>query len=112
MESPVNLINPLLEKGEAYCKTSMELLKLTSLEKTTSIASTFISRLLLAITLSLFVLMLTIAIALWIGELLGKHYYGFLVVASFYGFTGMVLFFMHPLIKARVSNSLIKHMLS
>lgn len=112
MEAKASLIEPLLERAEQYSKTSFELLKLKSLDKTADITSKLISRLLLVIVLLFFALTVSIAIALWLGELLGKNYYGFLVVASFYGLIGIVLFFMHPLIKARVNNSIITQMLN
>jgi hypothetical protein len=110
MEAKANLIEPLLERVEKYSKTSFELLKLKSLDKAADLTSTFTSRLFLAIVFSLFALTLNIAIALWLGDLLGKNYYGFLIVASFYGLTGIILFFIHPLIKERIRNSIITQM--
>jgi len=110
MEAKANLLEPLLERVEQYGKTSFELLKLKSVDKTADIVSTLISRLFLAIVLSFFALTLNIAIALWLGDLLGKNYYGFLIVASFYGLIGIILFFVHPRIKVRVNNSIIAQM--
>ena len=112
MQANTNLLEPLLEKSEAYSKTSFELLKLKSLDKTADVASTLASRSLLTIILSLFVITINIGIALWLGELLGKNYYGFLVVASCYGFAGIVLLIIHPFIKSRVNNAIIKQMLN
>lgn len=112
METQPGLIGPLLERVEQYSKTSFELLKLKSLDKTAALASILISRLLLTIMLSLFALSLNIAAALWLGALLGKSYYGFLLVASFYGFIAGVLCLIHPLIKARINNSIITQMLN
>jgi len=112
METKANLIEPLIERVEQYGKTSFELLKLRSLDKTADIASTLISRLFLVVVISIFAITLNIAISLWLGELLGKNYYGFLVVASFYGLTGIILFFIHPLIKERANNSIITQLLN
>ena len=112
METKTNLIEPLFEKIEEYGKTSFELIKLKSLDKTVKVTSTLISRLILVIVLSFFALTLNIAVALWLGDILGKGYYGFLVVASFYAFVGIILLFIHPLIKTRVSNSIVKLMLN
>jgi hypothetical protein len=112
MEPATNLIEPLLERAEQYTKTSIELLKLKSLDKTADITSSFISRLLLTIVLTLFVLTLNIGMALWIGDLLGKSYQGFLLVASFYAAIGVVLFFIHPVIKSRINNSIINQILN
>ncbi|HYM92551.1 MAG TPA: hypothetical protein VET23_00280 [Chitinophagaceae bacterium] len=110
MEAKSSLIQPLLERAEAYSKTSIELLKLKSLDKTANVASTLIYRLVSVIVLSLFVFTLTVAIALWIGDLLGKSYYGFLIMASFYGLAGIILFFLRSFMKAKVNDSIIRQM--
>jgi hypothetical protein len=61
---------------------------------------------------AMFALVLNIGVALWLGELLGKNYYGFFIVAAFYLFTGMVLhFFLHNWIKKPVSNLIITQVL-
>ena len=110
MEAKTNLIEPLIASAEQYSRTSFELWKLKTLDKTADITSTLISRLLLAMTVSVFVLTLNIALALWLGDLLGKSYFGFLIVAFVYGITGIVLFCMHRSIKARINNSIITQM--
>ena len=112
MEAKVSLIEPLFKRAEEFGRTSFELAKLKALDKTADVGSTLLSRLLLAAVLSLFVFTVNIGIALWLGDLLGKNYYGFLVVASFYGLTGIVLFFIHPRIKAKASNAIIRNMLN
>ncbi len=112
MEIKETLFEPLLEKAEQYGKTSIELLKLKSIDKAADVTSTLTSRLLLVIVFSLFALTSTIALSLWLGDLLGKNYYGFLVVAAFYGLAAVVLFYIHPLIKTRVNNMIITQLLN
>jgi hypothetical protein len=111
MQAKTSLIEPLLERVEEFGKTSFELLKLKSVDKTADLSAILISRLLLVIILSIFILTLNTAIALWLGDLLGKDYYGFLIVASFYGLIGIVIYFFHPLIKAAIKNFIITQML-
>lgn len=84
MEDQENLIESLIEKGEQYGKTTIELLKLKTLDKSADVASTMISWAIVIIFTVLFFLILNIGVALWIGELLGKSYYGFFAVAGFY----------------------------
>ena len=112
METTISSLEPLLERAEEYGKTTFELLKLKSLDKTATVASAFISRLVLTSVIILFVFTLTVAAALWLGDELGKNYYGFLIVASFYGLVAIVLLLIHPFIKARVNNSIIKQLLN
>ena len=112
METKTNLIEPLLERAVEYSKNSLELLKLKSLAKTADVSSLLISKMLFLFVISFFCISLTIAAGLWLGELLGKNYYGFMVVTAFYGLLGGVLFLMHPYIKRRVNNSIVNKLLN
>jgi hypothetical protein len=112
METNPTPIESFLQRAELYNKASLELLKLKSIDKTADIASTFFSRALLTIILGFFILTLTVAISFWLGELLGKTYYGFLVVALAYGVVGFIIFLCHPLIKTKMANSIITQMLN
>jgi len=108
MNAKDSLIEPLLEKAEEYGKTSFELLKLKSIDKAADVSSQVISRLVIGIVVLIFTIFLNIAIALWLGDLLGKIYYGFLIVAAFYGIIGIILFSVQPAIKKSVNDSIIK----
>ena len=108
MEDNINLIEPLLERFKDYGKTSIELVKLKSIDKTADILSTLIARLFFFMTLVIFLITMNIAIALWLGEIIGKTYDGFLVVAAFYGIIGVILCFMQSSIKARANDLIIK----
>lgn len=107
------ILEPLFEKAENYAKTSFELYKLKTINKSANIISSFISRGIVIILLSIFIVTANIGAALWLGDLLGKSYYGFFCVAGFYGVIGaIVYFFMHNFIKKRVSNSIISQLLN
>ena len=113
MENKTTIFEPLFERAQAYGKTSFELYKLKAVEKTSGVSSTFASRALAFFVFSLFIFMTSIGAALWLGELFGKVYYGFLFIAGFYAITGCVLyFFMHNWIKKGINNSIIKEMLN
>jgi hypothetical protein len=112
METPVSLLEPLFERFEAYSKTTIELTKLKLLESTTVIATSLIARVVVIVIFSLFMLILSTGIALYLGELLGKSYYGFFIIAAFYLIAGVVLhFFLHKWIKKPVSDLIIKQTL-
>lgn len=112
MDAKINLMEPLLERAELYGKTSIELLKLQTLDKAADFVSSVASRSLLALAISFFAFMLNVAIALWLGEMLGKYYYGFLVVAFFHILAAIILLLIHPFIKLRIGNSIIRKFLS
>ena len=112
METPGSLIESLFEKAEAFGKTTFELSKLRALEKITVVVTSLVSGISLAIILSLFILVLTVGVALLLGDVLGKLYYGFFIVAGFYLVVGAALyFFLHTWIKKPVSNLIIKQAL-
>jgi len=113
MENKITFIEPLFEKAEAYGKTSYELIKLKAVDKTAEVVSTLVSRGAAILVLSMFIVIVNIGIALWLGDLFGKSYYGFFCVAGFYAIIGGVLyFFLHNRIKKNVSNSIISQMLN
>lgn len=108
METPRDLLEELYERGEAYTKTTIELAKLKSLETTTHVVTSLVSKMSVILMLLLFGLVLNIGIALMLGEFLGKSYYGFFIVAAFYLVTALVLhFFLLRWIKKPVSELII-----
>lgn len=108
MEAPTILIESLFDSVETYSKTTYELAKLKTLETTTIVAASLLSRFGVIIMISMFAFVLNIGIALWLGELFGKSYYGFFIVAAFYLVAGIVLhFFLHQWIKKPISDLII-----
>lgn len=106
------LIESLFEKVEVYGKTTYELSKLKLLKATIIVVPSLVSRLAVILMLTLFTLVFNIGIALLLGELLGKLYYGFFIVAAFYLVAGFLLhFFLHHWIKKPISNLIIKQAL-
>ncbi len=113
MEEKINFIEPIFQRVEDYSKTSYQLLKLKTIDKTAIVVSTFASKGIILYTLTMFIVIANIGAALWLGELLGKIYYGFFCIAGFYGIIGIFLsFFMYNRIKERISNSIITQLLN
>jgi membrane-associated HD superfamily phosphohydrolase len=110
--SPTMQIEALYEKSEQYAKTAIQLAKLKSLDTTTVVVTAMISRLSVIVMMSLFVLVLNIGIALYLGEVLGKVYYGFFIIAGFYLLCGLILhFFLQKWIQKPLSDFIIKEAL-
>lgn len=113
MESETNFFEPLIERAQNYGKTSYELMKLRAVDKTADITSTFVSRAIAIGAIILSVIFLSIGASFWFGELLGKLYYGFFLVAAFYAFVGCILYFvMHKWMKKRAGNAIVSKMLN
>lgn len=112
MENNTNLFESLLENTVEYGKTSIELTKLKALDKTSDVVSSLIPHFFVFALIAAFMLFITLGLAFYLGEILGKIYYGFFVVAAFYCITGIfVHFFMHKWLKKTVSDSIIKQVL-
>jgi hypothetical protein len=112
MEDKANLIESLLERAVEYGKTSVELAKLKTVEKTSDVVSTMIPNAFVLAIIGSFMLFLTMGLAFWLGEILGKIYYGFFAVAAFYGIIVIVLhFFMRKWLKKIIRNYFIKQVL-
>lgn len=108
METQSTTIISLVERVEHYGKANVELYRLKMIDKSAEVVSTFATKLAIIIFFTLFFLILNVGIALWIGDMLGKSYWGFFIVAAFYAITGGVLYsFRDKLIKTPVRNSII-----
>lgn len=112
METPANSIETLFERLQSYSKTTYELSKLKLLETTINVVNILIPRISVIIMISLFALVLNIGIALLLGEMLGKSYYGFFIVAGFYLVAAIIIhFFLHKWIKKPLGDLIIKQAL-
>lgn len=111
METPPSLIESLFERIEVYGKTTLELSKYKMMEYMSVVITLLTSRLIVFIVLVLFVSFLSFGMALYLGDLLGKPYLGFFIVAVFYLIVGVVLFFsLHKWIKEPIGDLLISQM--
>ena len=105
-------IDALIEKGEQYGKTTLELLKLKTLDKSSDVASNLVSWLIVFVFAVLFFLILNIGVVLWLGGLMGKSYYGFFAVSGFYALLALIFgIFRKQLVKDPLNNSIIEQVL-
>jgi len=108
-ETPLEL---LLEKAEDYSNTTIELMKLKAINKSADIISSFALKIILFIAITLFFSIANVGVALWIGDLLGKSYYGFFIIAACYGLAAVLLrSYLHHWVKVPISNFIITQML-
>lgn len=108
----VSEFEKLYSKVETFGSTSYDLAKLKSIEATTIVATSLTTVLSVTVMVVLFTIVFNIGVALWLGDLLGKAYYGFFIVALFYLVVGLVLhFFLRGWIKGPMSRLIIKEVL-
>lgn len=112
MEDNAKLIESLLEKAAEYGKTSFELAKLKVIDKITDLVSSLVPRSVVFALIMVFMLFFSLGLAFWLGEIIGKTYYGFFIVAGFYGIAGVIVhFFMNKRLKKITGNYFIKQVL-
>jgi hypothetical protein len=112
LDEQENVLSSLLDSVEDYTRTNLELIKLKGLEKTSDIIASAISRLTAIIAYLTFFLMASIGVAFWLGDVLGRIWYGFFVVAAFYGLLGLIAYFiMHKGLKKAFADMIIHNTL-
>lgn len=92
MENIATNIEKLYEKAENYTKTSIELVKLQAIDKTSEIISSLAVVISIAFIVAIFTLFLNIGVAIWIGDALDNMALGFLIVSGFYAVVGLIIF--------------------
>jgi hypothetical protein len=108
MEEKTALVELLVERATDYGKTSYQLIRLKVLAKTSDAVSTLLPRLLALFMLALFLLFGSLGLSNWLGEMLGKAYYGAFVVAGGYAVMGLFIsIFLHRRLKRMISNYII-----
>lgn len=111
-ETLTNTVESFLDRIDSYSRTTFELSKLRLLETTAAVVTSLIPRLSAILMLAMFIFVLSMGFALFLGELLGKIYYGLFIVALFYLVAGLFIhFFLHGWIKKPISDLIIKQAL-
>ena len=112
MENIATNIDQLYQKAEKYSKTSFEILKLKTVDKTTDIISSLLVSLIMILFIALFTLFLNIGIAIWLGKILENTALGFLIISGLYLVIGLLVYFNRTkLLKIPIDNIIIKKLL-
>ena len=112
MEEQKTPVKVLLERGEAYIKTSIQLLKYKGTDKLAEIVSNLASGFVIMLLVALLFVNLNVGIALLIGDLLGRIWLGFVVLAGLYGGAGFLVYlFRDRWIRKPVSNAVIQQLI-
>jgi len=113
METPIKNIETLFANAGEYLENKTELWKLKMIDKSSEALSSLVEKLIVYFIAGMFFILLTIGLALFIGSLLGHGYYGFFIMAAFYGIVGLIIHFSsNKLIKIPISNGLIHKFLN
>jgi len=83
-------IESLFQTAGDYLETRVDLLQLKAVDKSSEVLSSVISKIIVLVVFLMFIVLVNIGIALLLGELMGKAYYGFFVLAAFYLIAGLI----------------------
>lgn len=92
MQSPIDNIEALYDKSKDYVETQMELFRLKAIDKASTMISSLASQLIFLALILIGLTLLNLGLGFWLGELLGKVYYGFFALAAFYFIVGLIVF--------------------
>lgn len=112
MEVKETLLDSLFDKAEIYAKTNIELYKFKAIDKSADVISSVVAKFAIIIVILQIVLLLNISLSLWIGDILGKTYYGFFIVTGAYVLVALILHFKRSaIIKAPINDAIILQMI-
>ena len=105
-------IESLFEKAGEYIETRIDLYKLKAVDKSSDVLSSVISKMIVILVFAMFIFIVNIGIALLLGELLGKSWYGFFVLAGFYLIIGIIFYYMRKKwFKSPIADRMIQKLL-
>jgi hypothetical protein len=105
-------IKSLIDKSKEYLETKIELTRLKTIDRSADILSSVIVMVSIIFLGSLFIIFISIALALIIGHWLGAAQYGFLIIGGFYALLLLVIYLQRDKwIKTPIANGLIHKML-
>lgn len=107
MENNSIQFDELIKKLEDYGNSNIELYKYKLIDKSSVILSSFITLRIVAVGFTLFFLVFSMGLALWLGEILGKTYYGIFIMSGIYGIIAIVLYVSREKIRQSICDSII-----
>jgi hypothetical protein len=112
MENTSKMLESLTRKASEYGTTTLKLIKLKALDKSSEAFSSLISWLIVSLFVISFIFFINLGLALWLGEIFGKSYVGFFIVATLNGFTAIFIrLFLRNWIKKLAGDNFIKQVL-
>lgn len=84
MDTIAENIDLLYKKAKEYVDVNIELVKLNTIDKIADVLSSLVSRIVIFMFIVMFILLVNIALSLYLGELFGKDYLGYGVMALIY----------------------------
>ncbi|MBL0105407.1 MAG: hypothetical protein IPP51_17490 [Bacteroidetes bacterium] len=111
MNDTATPVETLFEKAEDLSKTTIQLLRLRTISKSAELFSSLAVQLAISIVVAFLFFLLSIGISLWLGEMMGKIYYGFFTITGFYMICALVVYqYRSDWIQTPISDAIITQM--
>jgi hypothetical protein len=108
-EEPISV----MEQAEQYVKTNAELYTLRFTGKMATVISSIFSRLIIGMLVFIVLFMGSMGMALWIGDLVGQAYAGYLIVAGSIALLTIILYvFRSTIIRKPIMNNIVSQILN
>jgi hypothetical protein len=105
-------IKTLIDKSKDYLETKFELTRLKTIDKSADILSTVVVTVSMLFISFLLILFVSLAVALFLGKILGAYHYGFFIMAGIFAIILLIIYVKREKwIKAPIANTLISKML-
>lgn len=112
MDTIATNIELLYDKAKNYAEINIELVKLYAIDKAADVVSSILARLVIIMGVAMVVLFVNISLSLYLGELLGSDYLGFLVVSGIYLVLTVIFSYNRDkIIKTPITNLIIAKLL-
>jgi hypothetical protein len=111
-ENQHGTLSNIFENAGNYLESKVDLLKLKAVKKMSDVTSSLVTKLTIVLLIAFVFFMANIGLAMWVGDMMEKMYYGFFIVAGGYIIIALILYgFRRQLFKTPLHNRLIKMML-
>lgn len=109
MEFINNIINPLIDKIETLGHTQLEIYKYRIMLKTSTLFASLIFLFILVFFLLLMSISLNIAIAHWIGGVIGNIVLGYIIVSCIHALIALFIYLNRGSIRNRIQDKILNH---
>lgn len=111
-ETETTAVEDLFYKSKDYVNTRIELFKLKGINKASNVFASTVTAIFLVVMGLMALVLFSIGLALYLGEILGASHYGFFIVGGLYIIIGLILIALRKqLLKIPFSNWLIKNLI-
>jgi hypothetical protein len=105
-------IKTLIDKSKDYIETKIELTRLKTIDKSADVLSTVVVTVSMLFILFLLILFVSLAVALYLGKMLGGYHYGFFIMGGVYAIILLIIYLKRQKwIKVPIANELISKMM-